>query len=51
MNIPGYRVYVSGIFELDESGWREKRVFAFNWQNFQKLDAHFPKIRDMISVW
>ncbi len=43
MNIPGYRVYVSGIFELDESGWREKRVFAFNWQNFQKLEAHFPK--------
>lgn len=42
MNIPGYRVYVSGIFELDESGWREKRVFAFNWQNFQRLDAHFP---------
>lgn len=43
MNIPGYRVYVSGIFELDESGWREKRVFAFNWQNFQQLEAHFPK--------
>jgi hypothetical protein len=43
MTIPGYRVYVSGIFELDESGWREKRVFAFNWQNFQKLEAHYPK--------
>ena len=43
MNIPGYRVYVSGIFELDESGWREKRVFAFNWRNFQQLEASFPK--------
>ncbi|MEJ7643998.1 MAG: DUF4340 domain-containing protein [Chryseolinea sp.] len=42
MNIPGYRVYVSGIFELDESGWREKRVFAFNWRNFRQLDATFP---------
>jgi hypothetical protein len=42
MNIPGYRVYVSGIFELNESGWREKRVFAFNWQNFQNLEAVFP---------
>jgi hypothetical protein len=43
VNIPGYRVYVSGIFELNESGWREKRVFAFNWQNFQQLEAHFPQ--------
>src|SRR5690349_16441857 len=24
MEIPGYRVYVSGILELDESGWRDK---------------------------
>ncbi len=43
MNIPGYRVYVSGIFELDESGWREKRVFSFNWRNFQQLEARFSK--------
>ncbi len=42
MTIPGYRVYVSGIFELEESGWREKRVFAFNWRNFQQLEVSFP---------
>ena len=42
MVIPGYRVYVSGIFELNESGWRDKRIFAFNWRlNFQELETTF----------
>jgi hypothetical protein len=42
MVIPGYRVYVSGIFELNQSGWRDKRIFAFNWRlNFQELETTF----------
>lgn len=43
MNIPGYRVYVSGVFELDASGWRNKRIFDFNWRNFKSLAASYPK--------
>lgn len=46
MTIPGYRVYVSGIFELDESGWRNKRVFDFNWRNFRSLATSYPKEKD-----
>lgn len=43
MTIPGYRVYVSGIFELTSGGWRDKFVFgSFNWRNFQSLEARFP---------
>ena len=42
MEIPGYRVYVSGIFELDENGWRDKYVFNFNWRNFSGLEVRFP---------
>lgn len=42
MVIPGYRVYTSGIFELDANGWRDKRVFNFNWRNFKNLSASFP---------
>jgi hypothetical protein len=42
MTIPGYRVYVSGIFELAENGWRDKFIFGFNWRNFQRLEARFP---------
>jgi hypothetical protein len=38
MVIPGYRIYVSYIFELDESGWRDKRIFNFNWRNFKGLN-------------
>lgn len=42
MAIPGYRVYVSGIFELRTNGWRDKLVFGFNWQNFKSLEAKNP---------
>jgi hypothetical protein len=43
MTIPGYRVYVPGIFEMEESGFRDKFVFAFNWRNFKSLKAEFPR--------
>ncbi|HEY0740903.1 MAG TPA: hypothetical protein VGD40_05545, partial [Chryseosolibacter sp.] len=40
----GYRVYVSGIFELNEGGWRDKMLFgSFNWRNFQSLEVQFPE--------
>lgn len=42
VTIPGYRVYVSGIFELTVNQWREKYVFNFNWTNFKELRATFP---------
>lgn len=41
MTIPGYRIYVGSILELDENGWRDKRVFSFNWRNFKKLAVSF----------
>lgn len=42
MNIPGYRVFVGGIFVQNESTWRDKRIFNFNWRNFTALEATFP---------
>ena len=42
MTIPGYRLYVSYILELDESGWRDKRIFNFNWRNFKSLNMIVP---------
>ncbi len=39
--IPGYRVYVSGIFELPAIQWREKLIFDINWTNFRDLAAEF----------
>lgn len=46
MTIPGYRVYVSGVFELEANGWRDKRIFNFNWRNFKKLTAEFSRQPD-----
>lgn len=43
MTIPGYRVYVSGIFELPENAWKDKLVFGFNWRNFKSLEVDFPQ--------
>ena len=49
--IPGYRVYVSGIFELLEKDWRNRLVFAFSWQNFRQLDVSFPdKTQDDFTI-
>jgi hypothetical protein len=48
MTIPGYRVYVSGIFELAENGWRDKRIFNFRWENFKSLTASFLSIQNKI---
>jgi hypothetical protein len=42
MTIPGYRVYVSGIFELENGGWKDKYVFQLNWRNFTGLSVQFP---------
>lgn len=39
VNIPGYRVYVSGILEQASSYFREKYVFPFNWGNFKDLEV------------
>lgn len=41
MAIPGYRVYASGIFELDKNEWRDKYVFNFNWRNLQRVEVIF----------
>jgi Domain of unknown function (DUF4340) len=46
MNIPGYRVYVSGVFELTEKQWWDKYVFAFNWSNFRGLAVTYPDKAD-----
>ena len=42
MAIPGYRVYLAGIFGIDENGWRDKHIFDFAWRNFKKMTVAFP---------
>jgi hypothetical protein len=48
--IPGYRVYVSGIFEAEETDWLHRRIFDFNWRNFKSLNAGFPNPADDFEV-
>lgn len=43
VNIPGYKVYAAGVFEQTANDWRDKRVFAFRWENFKSLTTTFTK--------
>ncbi|MDQ3536087.1 MAG: hypothetical protein M3421_10730 [Bacteroidota bacterium] len=40
--IPGYDNYVSGIFELKESDWRNRVVFQSNWTSLQNVKVTYP---------
>lgn len=42
VEIPGYRVNLAGIFELDENGWRDPLVFDMNWTNLQEVNMLYP---------
>ncbi|MDQ3395197.1 MAG: DUF4340 domain-containing protein [Bacteroidota bacterium] len=40
--IPGYDSYVSGIFELKESDWRNRVIFQSNWTSLQNVKIKYP---------
>jgi hypothetical protein len=46
VEIPGYRSYLAGLFELDESGWRNPLVFNLNWVNLQAVSVHYSGNED-----
>jgi Domain of unknown function (DUF4340) len=48
--IPGYRVYTGGVFELDETDWKDKYVFSFNWRNFQSLKSFTRNAKDDFEI-
>lgn len=50
MNIPGYRVYASGVFEQTVNDWRDKRVFGLNWRNFKSLTTTFTKDGESYTI-
>ncbi|HZY80044.1 MAG TPA: DUF4340 domain-containing protein [Cyclobacteriaceae bacterium] len=51
MNIPGYRVYASGVFEQTVNDWRDKRVFPLGyWRNFKSLTTTFTKDRETFII-
>ncbi|CAN5198941.1 hypothetical protein BH23BAC1_BH23BAC1_35760 [soil metagenome] len=41
--LPGYNLYVSGIFELKENEWRDRVVFNSNWTTLQSLEVTYPQ--------
>ena len=42
VEIPGYKSYLAGIFQLDENGWRNPLVFDLNWANLASVSVNYP---------
>jgi len=42
VEIPGYRNYISGIFELTEMQWRNRTLFNTHWRSLQSLTVSYP---------
>ncbi|MFY0599080.1 MAG: hypothetical protein JXR03_05380 [Cyclobacteriaceae bacterium] len=41
VEIPGYRDYLGGIFELHMDQWRDRLVYNGSWRTIQKLDVNY----------
>ncbi|UXX78309.1 DUF4340 domain-containing protein [Reichenbachiella carrageenanivorans] len=39
--IPGYKSYLSGIFELSLNQWRDRVLFASSWRTIQELEINY----------
>ncbi len=46
VEIPGYRSYLAGIFQLDQNGWRNPLVFDLNWANLAYVDVRYTEKED-----
>lgn len=41
VEIPGYKSYLAGLFQLDANGWRNPLVFDINWANLVSVQAEY----------
>ena len=46
VEIPGYRSYLAGIFQLDANEWRYPIVFDINWSNLARVQVDYPGPKD-----
>lgn len=49
VEIPGYRNYLSGIFELTANQWRDRKLFTSSWRTIQYLNIDYQN-RDRQDV-
>jgi len=43
VEIPGYRSYLHGIFNVDKLGWRDPLIYDINWRNMQSVDMIYSE--------
>lgn len=41
VEIPGYKNYISGIFELTENQWRDRLIFSTSWRTLKTLSIDY----------
>lgn len=42
VEIPGYRNYISGIFELKALHWKDRKIFNTHWRSLRSLQVDYP---------
>ncbi|MBL6448642.1 DUF4340 domain-containing protein [Fulvivirga sp. 29W222] len=47
VEIPGYRSFLAGIYQLDKNGWRDPLVFTINWSNLSSVQVVYPDKEDL----
>ncbi len=48
--IPGYNNYISGIFELTASQWRDRLLFASTWRTLQSLTIDYEEQKNDLTI-
>ena len=46
INIPGYRNYVAGIFEIPLNDWRDRLILSANWHSLQELSLNYSGFKE-----
>lgn len=41
VEVPGYSMYIAGIFELTENQWRNRLLFSSDWRTIQSLEIDY----------
>ncbi len=52
VEVPGYSLYISGIFELTENQWRHRLLFSSDWRSIQALTVDYTSPgRDDVEIY
>lgn len=46
VHLPGYESYVTGIFEVKENDWRDRKIFQTSWLGIKSIQITYPSQKE-----